>query len=174
VGDELLNAYFQDSKTDAEHGVLTSWQSFELWGFTTPMNRKTAQLHVTPQMLSSALAEAFVLATDACAASVGENSWKFSLSIDHDDDGLIRFIRGTIATLRDGHNITQGTAEVVVVFRALLEAGLAGYPQTLEEDDALLKEGVHDARWRELIELRRGEKSVLQKWLQNPEDLIDP
>ena len=148
IGDELRNAYFQDSRTDSTHGTLTNWQSLELWGFTTPRTRKTAQVHVTPQMLSAALADVIGsdTCTDACAALVGENGRKFSQLIDH-DGGLFGFARDTIVSVRDGNDqgadatadATAADAAVdataaVALYRALLAAGLAGYPQTLHED----------------------------------------
>ena len=57
-------------------------------------------------------------------------------------------------------------AAAMAVCAGWVRKALSGYPQSLEQDEALLRNGtVVDGRVRSLVELRLDEKRVLRSWL---------
>ena len=58
-------------------------------------------------------------------------------------------------------------AAAMAVCAGWVRKALSGYPQSLEQDEALLRNGtVEDGRVRSLVELRLDEKRVLRFWLE--------
>ena len=57
-------------------------------------------------------------------------------------------------------------AAAMAVCAGWVRKALSGYPHSLEQDEALLRNGtVADGRVRSLVELRLDEKRVLRSWL---------
>ena len=60
----------------------------------------------------------------------------------------------------------QQEAAAMAVCAGWVRKALSGYPHSLEQDEALLRNGtVVDGRVRSLVELRLDEKRVLRSWL---------
>lgn len=165
-GDELFIQYFDGNYSKHGMASLTSWQSFGLWGFVTPLARPVVVLQVSLESVRSAV---LAVSDDSCADSDRSNKSKigfvldlraavsaafpddasttrnFSLSaaIEQDEgpallDWLHIIVTGAIG---GGEEIGRGVDEMA--FRLcgeIVKAALAMYPQTVEDDDVILNQ----------------------------------
>lgn len=167
-GDEILNWYIG-------YGRQSSWQAVKGWGFTTERcsrERKEVRLVVTRESLPDAFAAAGLPLQDGQFAN--ENN--FTLTETHgaieETRALVGYLRSAVSVQGGGRPATSPAhwrTELVAakVGKHLVEGALTRYPDSLEEDEALLAADIFDdARVKFMVMIRRDEKLVLHGWVR--------
>ena len=98
-------------------------------------------------------------------------SFLLSDSGSGEDGGMLDHARSlALEQARGDESGGSQEAAAMAVCAGWVRKALSGYPQSLEQDEALLRNGtVEDGRVRSLVELRLDEKRVLRWWQQQLE-----